>query len=54
MKIVGRDHEDTEEMHNVRGGWVSGGDGGGEMYVNSVGPLLVTAAGICGQVHEEM
>ena len=54
MKIVGRDHEDTEEMHNVRGGWVSGGDGGGDMYFNSDEPLSLTAAEICGQVHEEM
>ena len=54
MKNVGKDHEDTEEMHNVRGGWVSGGDGGGEMYVNSDEPRSLTAAEICGQVHEEM
>ena len=54
MKNVGKDHEDTEEMHNVRGGWVSGGDGGGDMYFNSDEPLSLTAAEICGQVHEEM
>ena len=54
MKIVGKDHEDTEEMHNVRGVWVSSGDGGGEMSVNCDQPLSLTAAEICGQVHEEM
>ena len=44
MKIVGKDHEDTEEMPNVRGGQVSGGDGGGEMSVNSDQPLSQPAA----------